>query len=192
MLVSSLAVQFNMLDPRLIVFHSSYLWKFPPEIWRPATSFLLAGGGINMLFDTYFFYHYLSQLEIGHPRFPRKADLIWYLMFVGAVILVSLADLVLRDVLSYPPISARIVLCLYFYHGSWKGGRLPLHAGSTHHSQNRATWGVGMVGLPVQSSGGLIHLGRVRAPYISIFSQPFVHLARLIADHCRPSTTILA
>lgn len=109
----------------LVIFHPTYLWKFPPEIWRVATSFLVAGGGINLLFDTYFFYHYLSQLEVGHPRFPRKADLIWYLIFVGGVILVSLVRTSylcpIRDVLFCTPhISARIVLCLYNYHGSWK------------------------------------------------------------------------
>lgn len=62
---------------------------FPPQIWRPVTCFLVDGGNIKLLFDTYFLYHYMSQLEIGHPRFPRKADLAWYLICVGTFILVS-------------------------------------------------------------------------------------------------------
>lgn len=101
--IASLGVQFQILDPRLVVFDSAYLWKFPPQIWRAATSFLVAGSGINLLFDTYFFYHYMCQLEVGHPRFPRKADLIWYLMVVGGIILVSLvASFPTRDVFLCP------------------------------------------------------------------------------------------
>jgi len=86
-LVSSLGIQFGLVNARLLVFHSSYLWRFPPQIWRCATSFLIASSGLNLLFDTYFFYHYMCQLEVGHPRFTRKADLIWYMIFVGGTIL---------------------------------------------------------------------------------------------------------
>jgi hypothetical protein len=88
---TSLAVTLKLLPAQLIIFHPYYIWKFPPEIWRIPTSFLLTGEGLGLLFDTYFLYQYLSQLELGNPRFPRKEDLIWYLMFVSGTTLVSLA-----------------------------------------------------------------------------------------------------
>lgn len=62
---------------------------FPPQIWRFFTAFLITEKNLGILFDTYFLYMYLSQLEVG--RFSRKEDLIWYLLVVGATILVSLA-----------------------------------------------------------------------------------------------------
>lgn len=76
---------------RFWLFHSldmlNVFKTFPPQIWRPVTCFLVDGGNIKLLFDTYFLYHYMSQLEVGHPRFPRKADLAWYLICVGTFIL---------------------------------------------------------------------------------------------------------
>lgn len=74
-----------------VIFHVFYIWKFPPELWRIPTSFLLTGSGLGLLFDTYFLYKYLSELEIANRRFPKKEDLIWYLFCVSAGILVSLA-----------------------------------------------------------------------------------------------------
>lgn len=62
----------------------------PPQIWRFGTAFLLTGPALGLLFDTYFLYSYLSQLEVGNARFSRKEDLVWYLMFVGGTIMVSL------------------------------------------------------------------------------------------------------
>jgi hypothetical protein len=34
-------------------------------------------------------YQYMSQLEQGNSRFPRKEDFLWYLIFVGTTILVG-------------------------------------------------------------------------------------------------------
>lgn len=88
--VLSLSVHLSFLPFQWFIHHPYYLWKFPPQIWRLVTCYLITGSGLGMLFDSYFLYHYLSQLENGNPRFPRKADVVWYLMFVGGTILVSL------------------------------------------------------------------------------------------------------
>jgi len=91
----SVSVLFGILPGSWFIFHRLYLWQIPPQIWRIVTTFFLTGPGLGLLFDTYFSYMYLSQLEIGNPRFPRREDVIWYLMFVSGVILVinSLLDL---------------------------------------------------------------------------------------------------
>ena len=73
-----------------VIFHTFYIFKIPPQIWRVPTSFLLTGSGLGLVFDTYFLYRYLSELEVSNRRFPRKEDLVWYLFCVSAGILVSL------------------------------------------------------------------------------------------------------
>ncbi|KAG5932616.1 hypothetical protein E4U60_005102 [Claviceps pazoutovae] len=87
--VVSAGVVLGMLPAKYFIFHPFYLFRFPPQIWRLATSFFVTSPGIGLLFDTYFLYTYLCQLEIGNPRFPRKEDLIWYLLFVCGTILVT-------------------------------------------------------------------------------------------------------
>ncbi|CAM1508347.1 Fc.00g051950.m01.CDS01 [Cosmosporella sp. VM-42] len=83
----SLGILLGIIPGGWFVHHPYYLWKFPPDIWRPVASFIPAGAGLSLLFDTYFLYNYMSQLEVGHPRFPRKGDLLWYLIFVSGSIL---------------------------------------------------------------------------------------------------------
>lgn len=83
----SVCIHTKLLPAALFIHHPYYLWQIPPQIWRPVTSFLVTGSGLNLLLDSYFLYQYLSQLEIGNPRFPRKADLVWYLIFVSSTIL---------------------------------------------------------------------------------------------------------
>jgi hypothetical protein len=102
-LALSLGVHTGILPGYLLVYHPYYLWKIPPEVWRIVTAFLITGDGLSMLFDTYFLYQYLSQLELGNTRFPRKEDVLWYLMFVSGTILVGL------DVLFH---SIHICICL--------------------------------------------------------------------------------
>ncbi|OTA98293.1 hypothetical protein M426DRAFT_326113 [Hypoxylon sp. CI-4A] len=72
-------------DP--FIFHYSLVWKFPPALYRLVTTFLLTGPNMSVLFDTYFVFTYLSQLEMSNSRFSKKEDLIWYLIFVAGVIL---------------------------------------------------------------------------------------------------------
>jgi len=85
MLLMSAAVHFGMLSGTYIIFHQYFLWKFPPQIWRLFTAFLLTGPQLGLLFDAYFSYQYLSQLERG--RYSKKEDLLWYLTFICGTIL---------------------------------------------------------------------------------------------------------
>jgi hypothetical protein len=72
-----------------IIFHKSYLWQLPPEIWRLATSFLLTGPGFNFVFDLYFTWVYGTGLELNSPRFTQPGDFFTFVVFLAAVILVS-------------------------------------------------------------------------------------------------------
>jgi Derlin-2/3 len=92
-LVLSLAVHMGLLSGYRVIYHTYYIFKILPELWRVPTSFLLTGSGLSMVFDTYFLYRYLSELEVSNRRFPRREDLIWYLICVCAGILVSLPAL---------------------------------------------------------------------------------------------------
>ncbi|KZZ96475.1 Derlin [Moelleriella libera RCEF 2490] len=85
----SAGIVLGILPAQYFIFHTFYLWRFPPQIWRLVTSFFVTSPGLGLLFDTYFLYSYLSQMEVGNPRFPRKEDLIWYLTFVCGTILVA-------------------------------------------------------------------------------------------------------
>ncbi|EMR64358.1 putative der1-like family protein [Eutypa lata UCREL1] len=84
---SSVAAYTGMVSMYPFFFHYSFLLQFPPAIHRLFTSFLLTGPGLGVLFETYFVYSYLSQIEKSNPKFSRKEDLLWYLMFVGGVII---------------------------------------------------------------------------------------------------------
>lgn len=74
-----------------IYFHYTELFRLPPHVWRFVTSFLLTGPQLGIVMDTYFVFQYASQLETTHPKFGRKEDFLWYLVFCGAVIIVSLS-----------------------------------------------------------------------------------------------------
>lgn len=90
-LATSIGGHFGILPIQWFYFHYLEIFKFPPEIWRFVTSFLLTGPKLGIVMDTYFIFQYLSQLETTHPKFNRKEDLLWYLVFCGLVIVVSLA-----------------------------------------------------------------------------------------------------
>ncbi|KAK4203262.1 Der1-like family-domain-containing protein [Triangularia verruculosa] len=68
-------------DPSVAIF------KIPPQIWRFVSNFLLSGPQLSIVFDPYFVYQYLSQVEAGNPKFQRKEDVLWYLITVGGTIL---------------------------------------------------------------------------------------------------------
>lgn len=115
-----MGVHFNLLDGHWLAWIPETLWQIPPEIWRVGSTFLVTAPRLGLLFDTYFFYSYMCELERGHPRFPRKEDLVWYLIFVCITILVSCHSFCPQHISHAPHISARIALCLHSYHGSWK------------------------------------------------------------------------
>ncbi|GAB0136593.1 hypothetical protein EsDP_00004890 [Epichloe bromicola] len=87
--VVSAGIVLGVLPAKYFIFHPFYLFQFPPQIWRIVSCFFVTSPGLGLLLDTYFLYTYLSQLEVGNPRFPRKEDLIWYLAFVCGTILVA-------------------------------------------------------------------------------------------------------
>lgn len=76
-----------MLSGDAFWMHYAYLLQFPPGMHRLVTSFMMTGPQLSVLFDTYFVYTYLFQLE--QTKFTRKEDLIWYLMVVGSIIIVG-------------------------------------------------------------------------------------------------------
>ncbi|KAI1468555.1 Der1-like family-domain-containing protein [Daldinia caldariorum] len=83
----SVGVYTGMLNAEPFIFHYSRLIQFPPALYLIVTSFLLTGSGMSVLFDTYFIFNYLSQLETGNSKFSKKEDMIWYLFFLACVIL---------------------------------------------------------------------------------------------------------
>jgi len=66
------------------------VWRLPPKIpqlWRLASSFCITGGGIGLLFDSYFLYTYSTALEKGSPRFTEHGSYFTYIMFLFTGIL---------------------------------------------------------------------------------------------------------
>jgi len=133
-------------------YRPSVFWKLPPQLWRIATCMMITGPQLSILFDTYFLYMYLSQMDLGHPRFPRREDLVWYLIFVTSVIIVGPFFHSLRAtslfLLSWnlpaafkqePRISARTVYT-HCCCGSWRRGRLPLHLGQSIIRKSSEGW----------------------------------------------------
>lgn len=88
-LVTSIACHMHIMPYAWIYFHYLELFRLPPQIWRLVTSFLLSSPQLGIVMDTYFVFQYASQLETTHPKFGRKEDFLWYLVFCGAVIIVS-------------------------------------------------------------------------------------------------------
>lgn len=88
-LVTSIACHMHIMPYAWIYFHYLELFRLPPQVWRLVTSFLLSSPQLGIVMDTYFVFQYASQLETTHPKFGRKEDFLWYLVFCGAVIIVS-------------------------------------------------------------------------------------------------------
>ncbi|ROW06013.1 hypothetical protein VMCG_04658 [Cytospora schulzeri] len=87
-LITSIGCHMGLLPYTWFYFHYLEIFKLPPEIWRFVTSFFLTGPQLGIVMDTYFVFQYVSQLETAHPKFGRKEDLLWYLVFCGFVIIV--------------------------------------------------------------------------------------------------------
>jgi Derlin-2/3 len=52
--IVSVGIYTGLFPYKWFFFHPSLLWKIPPEIWRLATSFMITGPQLSVLFDTYF------------------------------------------------------------------------------------------------------------------------------------------
>ncbi|CAI4213817.1 unnamed protein product [Parascedosporium putredinis] len=123
--VMSVLCYTNIVSIYRVLWHVDYIFKFVPEIWRLPTSFLLTRPDWGMLFDTYFLYKYLSELEKGNPRFPKLEDILWYLIYV-ALSIVTLNEFAWRftPILSgpyYTFISGLIMALCYTVHQDQRG-----------------------------------------------------------------------
>jgi hypothetical protein len=112
--VTSISVHFGLLSYAWFYFTEDRLFRLPPEIWRLATNFFLSGAQMGIIMDPYFAYQYLKQLETANLKFPRKEDVLWYLITVGGFIIVgpSLFFSAPSRLKRQPRISARMVLSL--------------------------------------------------------------------------------
>jgi Derlin-2/3 len=69
------------------IFLTSRIFKFPPEIWRLATSFYITGPQLGLLFQPYFLFTQGSMLEKGSPQFSGYGDFFTYVVVVKVMIL---------------------------------------------------------------------------------------------------------
>ncbi len=58
----SIAVCTGMLPAYYVIWYTSHIWQFPPQIWRLVTSFLITGKDLSIIFDTYFCMHLLRTV----------------------------------------------------------------------------------------------------------------------------------
>ncbi|MCJ1456605.1 hypothetical protein MMC28_006967 [Mycoblastus sanguinarius] len=87
---TSILVHGGLLSGNRVVFYLPWIFKFPlPEVWRFITSFWVTGGGLSILFDTYFLWMYSSGLEKESGRFSQPGDFFTYIIFLGLVILAT-------------------------------------------------------------------------------------------------------
>ena len=106
MLIESCAVYSGLMSWKRILLHWPWVFKLPPEIFRPFTSFLLSSERLGIIFDPYMskfghtvirctsltqtiVWQYGCALESESPHFTGPGDFFTYIMFVGAGILVS-------------------------------------------------------------------------------------------------------
>ncbi len=52
--VLSIAVYTGFVSFYSVMFHLPYFYKFPPQLWRLFSSFLITGPDLGIIFDTYF------------------------------------------------------------------------------------------------------------------------------------------
>lgn len=52
--ITSLAVHGSVLSAHTVIYHWSFLTKFPPQLYRLATAFWLTGPSLSIIFDPYF------------------------------------------------------------------------------------------------------------------------------------------
>ena len=90
MAIESVLVLGGILSAHWVIFHKSFFWMLPPQLWRLVTPFFLTSGGIGALFDLYFTWIYGTGLELNSPRFTQPGDFFIYVAFNMTVILVGL------------------------------------------------------------------------------------------------------
>ncbi|EYE99516.1 centromere/microtubule-binding protein Cbf5, partial [Aspergillus ruber CBS 135680] len=85
----SILVYGGLHNAYYVPFLTSLVFKFPPEVWRLGSSFLLTGPQLDFLFDLYFMFTYGSALETNSPRLNGPGDFFTYVFFVATVILLT-------------------------------------------------------------------------------------------------------
>ena len=89
MFAESALIHGGLVSYAYAAFYQPWIFKFPPEVWRLLTSFLLTGGGFSFVFDLYFMWTYGTGLERESSRFSQPGDFFTYVCFVATTILVS-------------------------------------------------------------------------------------------------------
>ncbi|KZF22670.1 hypothetical protein L228DRAFT_247029 [Xylona heveae TC161] len=92
--------------------------KFPPQLWRPFTAFLITGPGLGILLDTYFIYTNGSWLETQSARLNQPGDFFTYVVFVCLFILVANGG-----VLGGMIFTSALVMALVYTHAQENRGR---------------------------------------------------------------------
>lgn len=54
MFVESVLVHSGLVNAMRVIYYTPWIFKFPPELWRLLSSFVLTGGGLSFVFDLYF------------------------------------------------------------------------------------------------------------------------------------------
>ncbi|KAI9757276.1 MAG: hypothetical protein M1815_001634 [Lichina confinis] len=102
---TSALVYSGILSGAWVVLYYSSLFKFPPQLWRLLTSFLVTGPKFGILLDPYFLFTYGSALEVNAPRLNQPGDFFVYLVFCATVILsicIPLGSVIFTPGISFP------------------------------------------------------------------------------------------
>jgi Derlin-2/3 len=100
--VTSVGALLGVTPIAWLYFSNDLVYTFLSQFWRIWTNFLFTGPNLALLFDTYFLYTYTKALEVDNPRFSKREDVIWYLIFVGGVTTVSQSLQSLLETLHVP------------------------------------------------------------------------------------------
>lgn len=74
-LATSLLVHGQLLSGQRVVFYLPWIFKFPPELWRVVSAFLVTGPGLGIIFDTYFCIFSILSLYSYHSKLFGSMDL---------------------------------------------------------------------------------------------------------------------
>ena len=149
---TSAAVYGGLLPAQHILFFAPWIYKkFPPEIWRLVTSFLLTGPQLGMVFDPFLLWTYGSNLEKDSPRFTRKGDFFVYVAFLELTIVVRILFFhhPLRIHLLYTSQSARpasVAVAVPEVEGDHP---CIVHKSIIRNHKTGLVWNVGMVGIVI-------------------------------------------
>ncbi|OJJ48784.1 hypothetical protein ASPZODRAFT_90635 [Penicilliopsis zonata CBS 506.65] len=97
--IQSTLVHVNLVPGWHSVFVSELILKFPPQIWRIFTPFVLTEPNISFIFDLYFLYFYGVALERDSSRFSAPGDFLTYVFVVGIFVLFTAGFLMKAPIL---------------------------------------------------------------------------------------------